>query len=154
MVRSRSGWSRGPPVSGKRSSNRVSNAASGRWAMRAAASSMANGSPSSLRQIAVTAAALVSVSSKSGLVACARATNNRVAAAASTSSTDGWACPGGAQRGDREIVLGRNVEYGSARTSSLSRGLVANHSARWCGVEHLLRSCRAAATAGGNGASR
>ena len=55
--------------------------------MRAAASSIASGNPSSRRQMAATAAALAAVRAKSGRAACARATNSCTAGAAPTAST-------------------------------------------------------------------
>ena len=52
---------------------------------RAAASSMASGRPSSLRQISVTVSALSAVTRKSGLVRRARSLNSSIASSASDS---------------------------------------------------------------------
>ena len=61
---------------GRRRSSRARRAAGERILMRAAASSRASGKPSSCRQISATAGALSSVSAKSALASCARATNS------------------------------------------------------------------------------
>jgi hypothetical protein len=75
-VRCRSGASRAPVVrSGRLRSNRLSNAWGGRSRTRAAANSMASGSPSRRRQIAATAGPSASHRVKLGSAACARVTN-------------------------------------------------------------------------------
>ena len=66
IVRCRAGASRGPPVSRvRRPLSRASSASGDSILVRAAASSIASGSPSSRRQISATAAALASVRAKS-----------------------------------------------------------------------------------------
>jgi hypothetical protein len=74
------GASRAPPVrKGSRCSNRASIACGGSSRTRAAANSMANGSPSSRQQISATAGALSLSTTKSGLTACARSIKRRTA---------------------------------------------------------------------------
>ena len=71
IVRCRAGASRGPPVSSvRRSANCASSAAGDRIVIRAAASSMASGKPSSRWQISATAAAFRSVGRSGGQRAC------------------------------------------------------------------------------------
>lgn len=80
IVRRRSGSSRGPSVSiGNPRSSRTSIAAGERTVVLAAASSIANGRPSSRRQISTTSPALPSLMAKSGRTACDRSTNSRTA---------------------------------------------------------------------------
>ena len=105
--------SRGPPVRrSRRSSSRASSRRRSR-STRAAASSIASGRPSSLRQIAATAGALASVSAKSGRTACARSTKSATASLAATASqpavTSGYArvaAPGRRARPRRGAALG------------------------------------------------
>ena len=81
-VRWRSGRSRGPAVSRLiRSPSRASSARGDSSLIRAAASSMASGRPSSRRQISATSWAFSLVSSKPGASARARAANKRTEAA-------------------------------------------------------------------------
>ena len=81
-----------------RFSNRARMSATVSTSARAAASSMASGSPSSARQIPETSAALAAVNSKPGLTALARSQNNETAGDAlisSTESSSGDATPSG-----------------------------------------------------------
>jgi hypothetical protein len=74
------GASRAPPVrKGSRCSNRASIACGGSSRTRAAASSMASGSPSSRQQISATAGAFALSTAKSGLTARARSMKSRTA---------------------------------------------------------------------------
>ena len=107
IVCNRSGRSRAPPVSsGKRRSIRARSAAGGRSGIRAAASSIASGRPSSRWQISMIAAAFASVSAKPGCTICARSMKSATASDAATSSS---VCNSSgsrqAERGYREQVL-------------------------------------------------
>ena len=86
----RAGRSRGPWVSnGSRSPICASSSCGERIALRAAASSMARGNPSSRRQSEATAAALRSSSAKLGRTSRVRATSRRTAALPSRVARDG-----------------------------------------------------------------
>ena len=99
-VRCRAGASRVPPVSrGSRCSNRASSACGGRIRTRAAASSMASGSPSRRWQISATAGAFSLSRVNPGLTAWARSTKRRTA-------RTGGAPPARAARG-RQVEWGR-----------------------------------------------
>ncbi len=90
IVCRRAGTSRGPPVkSSSRCSSPASSAVGGSIRLRAAASSMASGSPSSRWQICATAAASSSVSVKSSRAARARATNRRTAGVSISTEREG-----------------------------------------------------------------
>src|SRR6266571_233534 len=114
-VRWRSGRSRAPPVNiWNRRSNLASNACGDRSLMRAAASSRARGNPSRRTQISATAGALVFVTWKSGLTACARSIK---------SATDSY-CESATRSGRRLVSGSASAGTGnsrSARTCSPSR---------------------------------
>ena len=129
MLRRRVERSWGPPVSsGSIRSSRVSNSAGDSTFTRAAANSMASGSPSRRRQIVVTAAALSLVNANEG--AAARSTKRRTAgtleilvgsgAAASSGNASGATTNSRSscrRSGEREVA--RTVRAGhSARTSA------------------------------------
>ena len=80
--------------------------------MRAAASSIASGRPSSRRQISATAAALPSVRAKSGRTARARSTNSATAGeAASSASGSAGGVGGQRQRRHRVLPLGPQPQH-------------------------------------------
>ena len=79
-VRCRGSSIRPPPASNRnRSPNRTAISAGDKTRTRAAANSIANGNPSSLRHNSATTAALAGVRVKPGSAVAARSTNNRTA---------------------------------------------------------------------------
>ena len=137
MVRRRSGWSRGPSArSGSRGSSRASSASGERRAVRAAAGSIASGSPSARSQMATTAAAFSGVRLNAALAASARSTNRRTASIAINSASGGSGvasrplgdCRGNASGGTAKT---RSPERWSAArlvTSSVNHGHAARSS--------------------------
>jgi len=96
----RAGRSRAPPVSsGSRRSRRASIAWGDSSRTRAAASSIASGSPSSRWQISATAGPLSSVRTKSGVIAAARSTKRATAANRDSASAAGGCCRSGRASG-------------------------------------------------------
>ncbi len=88
--------------------------------MRAAASSIASGRPSSPMQISATAGALAAVSANSGSTAWARATNSATAAlAASASGATAALSVRQLQRRDRHLVLAADPQRVAARHEHL-----------------------------------
>jgi hypothetical protein len=95
------------PAGGARSSRRAAICSAERTRTRAAASSMARGSPSRRAQICTTARALAAVRVKPGRAAAARSTNRRTASYDSTST--------GGERGHRGVA---GLPSGSSGTVS------------------------------------
>ena len=111
----RAGASRGPLGSmfGSRSSrSRISPGASS--FARAAASSIASGSPSSCLQTRATSGALAVSSSNSGSTACARAVKRRTASVL-TSASNGRSASGSLERRHRVLALGGQPQRRAAR---------------------------------------
>ena len=127
----RAGRSRAPPVnSGRLRSRRLSNAAGGRTLMRAAASSIASGSPSKRAQICATAFALARVNANEGFASRARRTNRSTAGYAARSSSGRFTLGSGTPSG--AIGSSCSPRRRSARrlvTSNVSRGHEASRSA-------------------------
>ena len=128
---------------------RRKSARGGNSLMRAAASSIASGSPSSRAQISATAAASASPRTKSGATAWARSMNNRPAGEAATGrrafdpSSDGQL-----QRRDGQLVLPAQVQRRAAGRHDLQTGTgreqAADHVRRRRGP---ARSCPGSAAA-------
>src|SRR5271165_2750554 len=96
----RSGRSRPPPVSSpSECSSRGKIASGGSSLTRAAASSMASGSPSSLRAMAATAGAFSSSRVNPGTAAAARSANRRTDAQAASNAAVGWSSSSGTASG-------------------------------------------------------
>ena len=113
-------------------------ASGGRSFERAAASSIASGSPSSRAQICRDAAALPSSSSKPGRRRAARAANSRTASFAASASKLGAASPGGASGGTGYSCSPRGASGARLVASTSSRGAAASSSADELDVRHEL----------------
>ena len=101
MVCCRGGKSRAPPDRiFKRLSSRESKAGGGRIFMRAAASSIAKGSPSNREHICAMTPALLFVRVKSRFTADARLTNNSIAGKAANAFSDNSCPAAGTDKGD------------------------------------------------------
>ena len=120
MVRCRSGTSRAEVTrSGSTRSSRESIAAGVRARMRADASSMASGTPSSARQMRATSAAFSAVTSNRGSAARARSRKSRTAGDSRIASTVAWTGSGGTASGSTSKTC-------SPRTRSLARLVTRN----------------------------
>ena len=114
-VRWRSGRSRPPPAPrSSRSPRRCAIAAGESSRIRAAASSMASGSPSRRRTISATAAPFAGVSMKSGRTAIARSTNSRTASDSMSVAGSSVPARGQRQRRDGELLLARDPQRRAA----------------------------------------
>ncbi len=123
MVRSRAGWSRAPPVSrGRRGSSRASRAWGARRLLRAAASSIASGSPSSRRHTSATAPAFAAVRVKAGATAWARVAKRRTAAEVAAWSGDAVAGSGSTSGGTGNWCSPATCRTARLVTSTVSRG--------------------------------
>ncbi len=140
MVRNRSGWSRAPPVRrGITSPNWARRAAGGRVETRAAASSIARGSPSRRAQIAAMAGEFSAVRAKPNWAARARATKSWTASGAGSGST-GTACSAESRRTVRLVTS--SVSRGQAVNRSAKRGAASRTCSRLSRTRRTLRGCR------------
>ncbi len=122
-VRWRSGRSRPPDDSRpSRSPSRCAIAAGESSRIRAAASSIASGRPSSRRTTSATWAPFSGVSVKSGRTAIARSTNRRTASAAMRVADVGRARRWQGQRRDRKLLLAGDPQRGPARDDDRQPG--------------------------------
>ena len=147
----RSGRSRQPPVSRPSEwSSRRKIACGGSSLIRAAASSMASGRPSSLRAIAAIAAAFSSSSSKSGTAAAARSANRRTDSQAASEAAAGRASSAGTASGGTGHSCSPETRSGerlltrirTALVSSSSRVTTGAPSSRCSKLSSTIRSCR------------
>ena len=108
--------------------------------MRAAASSMARGSPSRRAQISATAGALALVTWKSGLTACARSMKSATASYCESVARSGRCLgSGSASAGTGNSCSARTCSASRLVTSTLSRGQALSRSATCSGcARHLL----------------
>jgi hypothetical protein len=124
-VRCRSGRSTAPvPRASSEAASRASSAAGSNSRVRAAASSIASGRPSSRRQISATAAALFPVSVKPGRTAWARSTNSATADEAASSPNGTVAGPAGALSGTGSGGTGYSRSAASPSTVRLVARIV------------------------------
>ena len=130
-ARCRSGRSAALVVSrGRRRSSRVRIAGGDSTFTRAAASSIASGSPSSRRQMSAIARTLARSSANRGCTAWARARNSATDATRATAAGLLTASASGRGRGGRDLALGRQAERFPAGHQSVQPGTRSSKVAR------------------------